>query len=54
MSSQTCPDIETYVIDNDRTLFSRLAHTYESAVVYLLAQREVQGITPTTLRAFQE
>lgn len=54
MSSQTCPDIETYVIDNDRTLFSRLAHTYETAVVYLLAQREVQGITPATLRAFQE
>jgi len=44
----------TYVLNNDRTLFSRLAHVYESAVVYLLAQHEVQGIAPATLRAFQE
>ena len=44
----------TYVLNNARTLFSRLAHVYESAVVYLLAQHEVQGIAPATLRAFQE
>jgi len=48
------PDIVTYVLNNDRTLFSRLANVYESAVVYLLAQHEVQGIAPATLRAFQE
>jgi hypothetical protein len=47
-------DIETYVINNDRTLFSRLAHKYESAIVHLLAQHEVDGIPPATLRAFQE
>jgi hypothetical protein len=47
-------DIETYVINNDRTLFSRLAHNYESAIVHLLAQHEVDGIPPATLRAFQE
>ncbi|KAI4645602.1 uncharacterized protein J4E79_010780 [Alternaria viburni] len=47
-------EIESYVINNDRTLFSRLAHVYESAVVHLLAQREVQGVAPATLRAFQE
>ena len=53
MSSQTFPDIESFAISNDRTLFSRLAYTYESAVVYLLAQQDVQGIAPATLRAFQ-
>jgi hypothetical protein len=47
-------DIEAYVRNNDRTLFSRLAHAYESAVVHLLAQHEVPGITPTILRAFQK
>jgi hypothetical protein len=41
-------------MNNDRTLFSRLAHTYESAVVHLLTQHEVPGITPAVLRAFQE
>jgi hypothetical protein len=47
-------DIETYVINNDRTLFSSLAHKYEIATVHLLAQREVEGIPPAILRAFQE
>jgi hypothetical protein len=41
-------------MNNDRTLFSRLAHAYESAVVHLLAQHEVPGLTPAVLRAFQE
>ena len=54
LSSQPFPDIESYVINNDRTLFSRLAHTYEGAVVYLLAQHQVHGIAPATLQAFQE
>ena len=47
-------DIDAYVIDNDRTLFSLLAHKYESAIVHLLAQHEIAGIAPTTLRAFQQ
>jgi hypothetical protein len=47
-------DIEAYVMNNDQTLFSRLAQVYESAVVYLLAQHEVPGITPAILRAFQK
>ncbi|RYN19214.1 hypothetical protein AA0119_g12858 [Alternaria tenuissima] len=47
-------NIETYVMDNDRTLFSLLAHKYESAIVHLLAQHEIAGIAPMTLRAFQQ
>ncbi|CAN9168468.1 unnamed protein product [Alternaria alternata] len=47
-------DIETYVDNNDRTLFSRLSRDYESAIVRLLAQRELEGISLPILRAFQE
>ncbi|KAH3951684.1 hypothetical protein HBI56_079460 [Parastagonospora nodorum] len=47
-------NIEKYAMDNDHTLFSRLAHKYESAVTYLLAQNEVEGIPLATLRAFQQ
>ncbi|CAN9170137.1 unnamed protein product [Alternaria alternata] len=47
-------DIEAYIIERDRTLFSRLSQAYENAIVYLLEQREVDGITTSTLLAFQE
>jgi hypothetical protein len=48
------PDIEAYVMNNDRTLFSFLAHKYESAILHLLAQHEVAGIAPAILQAFQQ
>lgn len=48
------PDIETHVVDNDQTLFSRLARTYENAVVDLLAQDKVEGISSGALRTFRE
>lgn len=54
MAYDSAPDIETYIINNDRTLFSKLAQMYESAVVHLLARQEVEGISPTILRAFQK
>lgn len=47
-------DIETYFINSDQTLFSQLSQKYESAIVHLLAQHEVEGISPALLRAFQE
>jgi hypothetical protein len=42
------------MIERDRTLFSRLSQTYESAIVHLLEQRAVDGITASALLAFQE
>ncbi|EUC41875.1 hypothetical protein COCMIDRAFT_57997, partial [Bipolaris oryzae ATCC 44560] len=47
-------DIETYLINNDQTLFSQLSQKYENAIVHLLAQHEVEGISSALLRAFQE
>ncbi|KAH7085093.1 hypothetical protein BKA63DRAFT_10537 [Paraphoma chrysanthemicola] len=46
-------DIQKFNIENDRTLFSKLASKYESCVVHLLAQHEVNGVAATTLRTFQ-
>lgn len=47
-------DIETYIMKHDRTLFSKLAQVYENAVVQLLVRQEMEGISPTVLRSFQE
>ncbi|KAJ6285479.1 hypothetical protein J3E71DRAFT_373608 [Bipolaris maydis] len=46
--------IETYFINNDQTLFTQLSQKYESAIVHLLAQREVEGISSVLLQAFQQ
>ncbi|CAN9372932.1 unnamed protein product [Alternaria alternata] len=54
LDGENSSNIEAYVMDNDRTLFSLLAHKYESAIVHLLAQHEITGIAPMTLRAFQQ
>lgn len=45
---------ETFVTLNDRTLFSKLATFFESAVIYLLSQDEVAGVPKVTLEAFQK
>ncbi|USP82247.1 hypothetical protein yc1106_09521 [Curvularia clavata] len=54
LDGEKASDIDTYVIANDQTLFSKLAQKHESAVVRLLGKDEVEGISSTILRAFQD
>jgi hypothetical protein len=47
-------DVETFTLQNDQTLFTRLAAEFESVVIHLLSQSDVVGISSILLRAFQE
>ena len=45
---------EAFILRNDRTLFSHLAAEFERAVIYLLSQGEVAGVSKYALEAFQK
>ena len=47
-------DVEAFMIQNDRSVFSRLSAIFENGVAYLLSQQEVEGIPDAALRAFHE
>jgi hypothetical protein len=47
-------DADAFTTQYDRTLFSKLATTFDSAVISLLSQNEVAGVPEVTLQAFQK
>jgi hypothetical protein len=47
-------DIETFIIQSDSTKFSKLLAEFDRAVVHLLSQSEVAGISRAALATFQE
>jgi len=46
-------EVEAFAIQNDQTLFSKLAAVFESAVIHLLTRDEIAGVPKVTLEAFQ-
>lgn len=47
------PEIESFILQRDRTLFSKLAHNFNDAITHLISQNEVAGISDTNLKTFQ-
>ncbi|PSN61329.1 hypothetical protein BS50DRAFT_534675 [Corynespora cassiicola Philippines] len=47
-------DAEAFATQNDRTLFSNLVAYFESSVLYLLTQDNIDGIPQTILQAFRK
>jgi hypothetical protein len=48
------PDVEKFIIQSDRTQFSKLSAEFDRAVIHLLSQSEVAGIPRAVLATFHE
>jgi hypothetical protein len=48
------PDVEKFIIQSDRTHFSKMSAEFDRAIIHLLSQSEVAGIPRAVLATFQE